>query len=227
MGSKKEITAIIPAYNEEKRVSKVVNLLKKSQLINKIIIIDDGSTDNTYKEIKKIRGVKCIKNKKNKGKGKAIVTALNKIDSDIIFLCDSDLKNFNGKMADKIITPVLKNKTNLCIGIRNTGPYKLIKKLKLKNGLFFLSGQRAFKKELWDNIPDYYKRGYRIEVGMNLISLKKFNGFQTITLNYNQHIKEKKIGIMRGQKQRAKMNSNIIQALLRFYFYDQFKIKKY
>lgn len=225
MVEKKRVAAIIPAYNESTRISGVVNSLKKSKLIDEIIVVDDGSKDNTFEIAKKIKKVRCLRIEKNRGKGKAIDLAISSTNADIIFLCDADLKNFDGVMADKIISPVLNKKTKLSLGIREIRINKIIMELNLKFGFLFLSGQRAFTRDVWIKMPDYYKKGYRLELGMNYCVRKKFKDFSLTMLNYGQCAKESKMGIVKGEIQRWKMNANIIQAFLRFNFYDRFSLK--
>src|SRR5574344_471618 len=44
------VSVVIPAYNEEKTVAKIVTVIKKIDYVNEILVVDDGSTDNTVKE---------------------------------------------------------------------------------------------------------------------------------------------------------------------------------
>ena len=67
-----KISAIIPAFNEEPRIGNVLDVVKEMELIEEIIVVDDGSTDNTYKVAIK-KGVKVIRLDSNKGKGAAIL----------------------------------------------------------------------------------------------------------------------------------------------------------
>lgn len=223
MVNKKKVAVIVPAYNEEKRITKVIDSLKESKLIDEIIVVDDGSKDGTYETAKKINGIKLLRLERNKGKGKAIGFGINSSNAEIIFLCDSDLKNFTGKMADEIIAPVLKNEVKMCLGIRRLFRNKLFLKLNINPGLFLLSGQRAFTREIWENLPGYYKKGFRIELGLNYFVKKKFGDFKLVMQNYGQYVKEIKLGFWLGELQRWKMNANILQAFLRFQFYDRFK----
>ena len=66
-----KITAILPAYNEELCISSIILCSKK--YVDKIIVVDDGSTDNTAK-IAKLAGAQVISHSSNKGKGAALKT---------------------------------------------------------------------------------------------------------------------------------------------------------
>lgn len=68
-----KVLAIIPALNEEASISKVIEDLKTSQLVDSILIVDDGSVDKTS-EIAALTGVRVIKHKTNLGVGAAIKT---------------------------------------------------------------------------------------------------------------------------------------------------------
>jgi len=103
---KKFYSIIIPVKNQEKKISynldRLIRELNYFIFISKweIILIDDGSTDLTFRELsiykKKIKNIKLIKNKLNKGKGYSIkrgISLLNK-KSDKVVLIDSDIPYF-------------------------------------------------------------------------------------------------------------------------------------
>ena len=77
MNNKPSLSVIIPIYNEERTVVKLLNSL--SVIIEycnmEVIVIDDGSTDTTNKKLKENKKLyhKLISLKKNKGKGKAVI----------------------------------------------------------------------------------------------------------------------------------------------------------
>ena len=93
---RKKIFIIIPIYNEEKIIEKVVSeLINKTLVFNiKIILINDGSKDETKKKIERFRDNEniVIINKQNEGHGKTISCGINtlKYDCDYIFQMDSD-----------------------------------------------------------------------------------------------------------------------------------------
>ncbi|MBA7489493.1 Undecaprenyl-phosphate 4-deoxy-4-formamido-L-arabinose transferase [subsurface metagenome] len=73
--AKESLSIIIPAYNEEKGIDATITKLKVMNKDYEIIVIDDGSTDNTY-QIAKETGVKIIRHPYNKGYGAALKTGV-------------------------------------------------------------------------------------------------------------------------------------------------------
>ncbi|MFC1690536.1 dolichyl-phosphate beta-glucosyltransferase [Nanoarchaeota archaeon] len=93
---KKEISIVIPAYNEEKRIGnslkKILSYLKKNKFNFEIIVVDDGSTDNTIKIVKKINSnIRIIKNNSNKGKGFSVRKGILSANKQLILFSDADL----------------------------------------------------------------------------------------------------------------------------------------
>lgn len=80
-------TVIVPAYNEEKNIGEFLEKLTKK--VEDIIVVDDGSTDNTY-SIAKTFNARVIRHKKNMGKGQAIITGLKFAKSEKVVLMDGD-----------------------------------------------------------------------------------------------------------------------------------------
>lgn len=95
---KKDISIIVPAYNEERRIDYFLkDLVKfsKHHLKNyEIIIVDDGSVDNTSGVVKRAigndRNIRLISYKPNRGKGYAVKKGIFESEGDIILFIDSD-----------------------------------------------------------------------------------------------------------------------------------------
>ena len=81
---KKIVSILIPAYNEEKRIGKTLEPLLKSQFIHEIIVIDDGSQDQTAKKAME-KGVIVSRLEKNMGKGPLYLVILIGYDKQLIF----------------------------------------------------------------------------------------------------------------------------------------------
>ena len=210
MDQKKKVCAVVPAYNEEISIENVIRTLLKFRLIDEIIIVDDGSDDRTKDIAKKYnRNVKLIINEKNYGKGQSMERGVMNCDSDYILFCDSDLINIKPEYFDDIIRIILKNDCDMVIACRN----------KFNSRLTLLSGQRVIKRELWERIPRFYKKGFRIELGMNFFSENHDNKI----FEYSQTIKEVKRGLLWGLYRRFFMIYHLFSAILRFFLYDNIR----
>ena len=180
------LSIIIPAYNEENKIKDTLENIKDIEEISEIIVVDDGSSDNTSKVAKEVKSPKItvITKDKNRGKGYALNNGL-KIameKADIIGFLDADLGS-SSKEVSKLITPILNNEADVIIAkfppAKKKGGLGFVKGLAKSSVLEMtgveldatLSGQRIFKKEVlekFDEIPF----GYGVEVGMTIDILK-------------------------------------------------------
>ncbi|MCL4815501.1 MAG: glycosyltransferase family 2 protein [Bacteroidetes bacterium] len=96
-----KLSVIIPLYNEEFTINKVISELNNVQMpsfINflEILVVDDASTDHSLSEVEKIvnqyPAVKILKQTKNKGKGAAVRLGFSKAEGDILLVQDADLE---------------------------------------------------------------------------------------------------------------------------------------
>ncbi|NQU99658.1 MAG: glycosyltransferase family 2 protein [Parcubacteria group bacterium] len=118
------LSLIIPAYNEEKRIShtikKFINYLSKQNYTYEIMIVDDGSTDDTYDLLvnysTKYSFVKIIRNAKNMGKGYSVRRGIEEAKGEYILFSDADLA-----VRPEYIYPIikeLKSEVDIVIGSR-------------------------------------------------------------------------------------------------------------
>ncbi len=99
MNNQPNISIVIPAYNEGKRISNTItttyNYLKEKHLSYEIIIVDDGSTDTTIEVLRdfqrEIPNLKILRHKVNKGKGAAVKTGVYAANGEYILFMDADL----------------------------------------------------------------------------------------------------------------------------------------
>ena len=109
------VSVIIPAYNEEKSIAETIKSVLASNYPRfEVIVIDDGSKDNTLKIAKKFieKGVKVF-SKKNGGKGSALNFGLKKAKGEIIFTMDAD--TFADPKSMKKMVRYFKNKDVMCV----------------------------------------------------------------------------------------------------------------
>lgn len=116
------IKVIIPAFNEQNAVGLVIDEIP-SKLISEVIVVDNGSTDNTC-EIAESKNATVLKEDK-KGYGWACLCGMKYITSqdekpDIIVFLDGDYSDFPEKM-ERLINPIINDKMDLVIGSRTKG----------------------------------------------------------------------------------------------------------
>ncbi len=101
----KKISVIIPALNEEKCIAKVIQRVKKANITDEIIVVDNDSTDKTS-EIVRTAGIEPILCPK-RGKGYAMEYGLKKATGDIIVFLDADICNYANGFLEKMIAPLI------------------------------------------------------------------------------------------------------------------------
>lgn len=131
--------AIIAAYNEEKKVAKVVN--EVSKYVDLVVIVDDGSKDKTSEVIKSKKAI-VLKHCINLGQGAALQTGFDyvkKINPSVVITYDAD-GQFEAEEIPKIMKPILDNKADMVLGSRFLGKtinMSPIRKYILKLGIMF------------------------------------------------------------------------------------------
>ena len=118
-----KLSIIIPVFNEEKTVAKVIDRitnLKIPGVIKEIVIIDDGSEDSSGEIVRKRikgTGIKFIKHEKNQGKGRAVRTGIKASTGDYIVIQDADLE-YNPKYIIDLVNEVKNKKAEVVYGSR-------------------------------------------------------------------------------------------------------------
>ena len=172
--SKKSVSVVIPAYNEEATVAQVVSVARTLDYVDEVIVVDDGSSDRTVEEAEGA-GATVISHITNEGKGSAIKTGFKNSHGDIVAFIDADISNFTSSKIDKIIRPILEDKTDITKTkfARESGR---VTELTAKPLLSFffpelnyeqpLSGQFAGKRSALNKIK--FEKDYGVDVGIVL-----------------------------------------------------------
>jgi len=113
---------VIPAFNEGSRIKHV--LLKAGKYVDNVVVVDDGSTDNTFEISSGIaRNIITLRHKVNLGKGAAMKTgceAALKISADIIILMDADGQH-KPEDIPRFIESIKNEKNDIVFGSRKIG----------------------------------------------------------------------------------------------------------
>ncbi|MEX2012940.1 MAG: glycosyltransferase family 2 protein [Candidatus Levyibacteriota bacterium] len=117
-----KLSIIIPVFNEEKTINKVlerVSALKIPAVDIQIIVVDDGSTDGTVEKIKQAKNkkVKFLAHEKNAGKGAAVRTGIENAAGDYIVIQDADLE-YNPQDLKVLVDEVVSKRAEVVYGTR-------------------------------------------------------------------------------------------------------------
>lgn len=175
------VVAIVPAYNEEKRLASTLQAIREIPEVDAIRVVNDGSTDGTL-EVARESGVEVVNLTTNVGKGEAINIGVRGVPADVFIFLDADLGE-TAREGAKILMPVLNGEADICVAKfpppKKKGGFGMVKRLAswgiAREGMVCeepLSGQRAMTSQvLLDILP--FHSGFGIEIGMTIRALRR------------------------------------------------------
>jgi len=206
-----KLSVLMPVYNEESTIEKIIDKVKRVNIDKQIIIVDDGSTDRTGDILEKFKhgDIKIIQHARNQGKGTAIRTAIPYVEGEVTIIQDADLE-YDPEDYHRLIRPITEGKAEIVYGSRFLKFNKAIyfryvlgnKFLTwLINGLYHsritdsYTCYKAFKTEVLRNLTLHSKR-FEFEAEVTVKSLKKRYEIQEVPISYSPRtLREgKKIG---------------------------------
>ncbi len=225
-----KLSFIIPAFNEEKQISKVLQVLISIPFEKEIIVVDDGSKDRTSSIVKdfqkKYNFFKLIRFPENRGKGAALMEGIKVAKGEIFVFLDADLVGLTPEHIKLLIKPILEKKAKSSLGVFEKDWSKIKKELDFKN-LFdptlwaskigkSLSGIRAIDGKLAKDFPQSFsKTKFGIEVAMNQFLKERRIRILPVKLISLTHLtKEQKRGFFKGFLSRVLMYFQIIKTLI-------------
>ncbi len=193
----KKIAVLIPCYNEEMTIGKVVSDFKRELPKADIYVYDNNSTDKTVKTAKKAGAI--IGYEYRQGKGNVIKTMFREIDADCYLMVDGD-DTYSAKHAQEMCNYILNHQADMVIGDRLSGNYfaenkrlfhnfgnKLVRRLinvlfksKIKD---IMTGYRAFSYDFVKTFP-ILSKGFEIETEMTIHALDKNILIKEIPIEY-------------------------------------------
>ncbi len=202
------VSVLIPAYNEEKTIKDVIEAVKECKMVDETIVIDDGSSDNTYKKVEET-GVHLVRIPRNVGKGGALKRGIEESKGDIIVFLDADLLGLRPEHIEALIKPVMEGNAGMTVGIFKKGR----KTTDLSQYLTpFLSGQRAIKRDLLSRFDKIEFTKYGIEVALTRYAKRENIKVEFVDLYDVTHLmKEEKRGFIRGFLERLKMYYQLLR----------------
>lgn len=154
--------AIIPAWNEAATVGAVIYTALDAQLVDEVIVVDNASTDGTA-AVARAHGAHVV-HEPISGKGQAMRTGVAATTADVIVFLDADLVGLRPAHVDDLVRLVRDGEAGMACGLFDRGP---VANPIFLEGLPVLTGQRALRRELFEQLAADDIRGYRVEAALN------------------------------------------------------------
>ena len=144
------LSVVIPAYNEEKRIARVIHSIKTQGY--QVLVVDDGSTDRTA-EVAEEAGARVVRIPRNLGYLKAIKRGFREAKSDVIVTIDADGEH-EPLDIPRLVAPVERGEADLVMGRRERGEIRISERFlswisELRTGVSDSgTGFRAIRREL-------------------------------------------------------------------------------
>lgn len=189
------VAAIVVAYNEAATIEGVVRPMVQSALFHEVVVISDGSTDDTADRARRAGATLVIELPVNGGKGAAVLHGIAHTTASILFFADADLYGLRLNHIAEIVRPVLEGKKAMNVGLRDRGSLYF----KLAAHLPLISGERALLRHVIENIPPKFLQGFMLEASVNYYCRTRGLPYGTVPC-YGLKIRHKmqKVGFWHG-----------------------------
>lgn len=193
------ISALVPAYNESKTIGVVLKALVDSPEIGEIIVIDDGSTDNTATIAAQYADT-IVSLPVKSGKAAALRAGLEAAYGKHILMLDADLIGLKPEHVRQMVGAYAPNE-NQVIGV-------------LKYRIPLISGQRVVPRSLLAAVLADTE-GYEVEVALTIEGYRRWLFPRIVVLSGVSHLPKELKWPTEARGERLKMSSDMVERLLR------------
>lgn len=219
------VAVIIPAKNEAARIGNVLRAAARARLADEVIVVSDGSVDDTARIARLFQGVRVVELPRNIGKGGAMCAGVKATNADVIAFVDADLQGLRAEHIDAIIRPILDGACDMCIGVFRGGKFLSTSAQRVAP---YISGQRAMRRRIFEGVPYIGEMRMGVEVALNTYAKRSKAKITRVPLRgVSNTFKERKMGLMKGTAARAKMWAEIARAMVRMHRRTQRRTPKW
>jgi dolichol-phosphate mannosyltransferase len=124
-GSRVTLSVLIPCYNEQDTILTLLERVHRVDIAKEVIVIDDGSSDNTREILANLGGrfpgITVVFHDRNRGKGAAVRSGLERAVGDVVIIQDADLE-YDPEDYRAVIAPIVEGRAQVVYGSRNLRP---------------------------------------------------------------------------------------------------------
>ena len=205
-------TAVIPALNEGERIGRVLGAVARAELVGEVIVVDDGSADDTAEVAAAADGAKVVRLPRNRGKGAAMWEGAQRAANEVLVFLDADLVGLTREHVDDLVRPVLMGEADMTVGQFRGGNRWITLWQRLVPAI---SGQRALRARDFLALSGAGRMRFGIEVALTRYAARRGLRTRRVYLPGMTHVmKENKCGLVRGLGARAVMYAQIVRCAL-------------
>jgi polyisoprenyl-phosphate glycosyltransferase len=202
-------TAIVPAYNEASRIASVLSVLTATGSLGEIIVVDDGSKDNTTEVASTFPEVRVVRLPQNLGKAGAMTEGARRARHEVVVFLDADLIGLTPAHVESLLAPVMAEEADMTVGQFWSGSPLVTIWMRFCPAI---SGQRAMRVGDFLDIPDIATSGFGVEVVVTRAAIRRHLRVRYVPWSNVTHVlKESKRGIARGLATRVVMYAQILR----------------
>jgi glycosyltransferase involved in cell wall biosynthesis len=160
--------AIIPAWNEAATIGAVVFAALDARTVGDVVVVDNASTDATAR-VAAAHGARVVR-EATPGKGEALRAGVAATDAEIVVFLDADLVGLRPDHIDRLVATVARGEADMACGLFDRGP---VANAIFLEGLPVLTGQRALRRAVFEQLDLADVRGYRVEAALNSLVARR------------------------------------------------------
>jgi len=210
-------SVVIPAYNEERNIAAVLEVLRSVEELERIVVVDDGSQDDTSGVVRRYRAqdprILLVRLPVNLGKGGAVKAGAECCPNDLILFLDADLVGLRPENVMDLIEPVASRRFHMTMGVFSGGRFSTDFTQHITP---FLNGQRCLLWSLFRDTPELADSRGGVDMALSLHARSRGYRVRRVPLRGVTHVmKHEKQPYLAGRRAHALMFGEIFRYLFR------------
>jgi hypothetical protein len=216
--STEPVCLVIPAFNESARIEATLEVVRRTDGLARVLVVDDGSTDATTVLAQAAAALdprlSVITLPANLGKASAVLAGVQAAGTDIVAFVDADLVGLHPAHLADLIRPVVAGECDMTLGLFRVGRLQTDLSHRIAP---FLSGQRCLRWSLFRDTPHLDGARAGVEVALSIHAWHNGLRVKSVPWNGVTHVmKTEKMGRVRGLWTHFCMYAEILRYMARW-----------